>query len=193
MMMLRVVCFLSAFMCVAAHAQKCAGGMDANGNQCVDSTTAAVAAPATSSAISGAELQRQIDEIRGALPKTTISMREVGDRFQDIYFAAKGGNWALAEYIAKYLNRALEPGNAKAPAEAKAWSAFYNGAWQKVGFAIFAKDFKAFDKAYMATLGDCNGCHRSTGYGFIEVVHLKSPVDLGVNYKRASNPNAVPQ
>ena len=28
-------------------------------------------------------------------------MREVGDRFQNMYFAAKGGNWALAAYMSK--------------------------------------------------------------------------------------------
>lgn len=38
MLTLRVVCFFSAFMCVAAHAQNCSGGadggIDASGNQC---------------------------------------------------------------------------------------------------------------------------------------------------------------
>jgi hypothetical protein len=38
MMRLRVACFLSAFVCVAANAQECSGGlgggMDATGNQC---------------------------------------------------------------------------------------------------------------------------------------------------------------
>ncbi|MGE5336425.1 MAG: hypothetical protein ACM3PU_01265 [Gemmatimonadota bacterium] len=192
MMMLRGLCFLLAFTGFAAHAQQCAGGMDASGNQCEDSTTASNAKPAAA-AVSAADLQKQINELRGRLSTTTIPMREVGDRFQNIYFAAKGGNWGLAEYMAKRLNRAFDPLNARAPTEAKAWSSFYNGAWQKVGFAIFAKDFKAFEKAYTASMGDCNECHRSAGYGFIEIVHLKSPADPGFNYKKASNPDAVPQ
>jgi hypothetical protein len=41
------------------------------------------------------DLQNQIDEIKSALPKFAIPMREVGDRFQNIYFAAQGGNWGL--------------------------------------------------------------------------------------------------
>ena len=44
------------------------------------------------------DLQKQIDEVRSVLPKFAIPMREVGDRFQNMYFAAKGGNWALAAH-----------------------------------------------------------------------------------------------
>src|SRR5436305_3015203 len=44
----------------------------------------------------GKDLQKQIDDVRGALPKFAIPMREVGDRFQNMYFAAEHGNWALA-------------------------------------------------------------------------------------------------
>ncbi|MGA7388965.1 MAG: hypothetical protein WBW99_13715 [Pseudolabrys sp.] len=50
------------------------------------------------------DVQKQIDEIRSVLPKFAIPMREVGDRFQNMYFAAKGGNWALAAYMSKYMN-----------------------------------------------------------------------------------------
>jgi len=138
------------------------------------------------------DLQKQIDDIRGVLPKFAIPMREVGDRFQNMYFAAQGGNWALAAYMSKYMNGALNPAKVTKPAEYKIWASFYNGAWQSVEGTIKAKDFKAFDKAYKEVIGACNACHQSMGYGFIEVVHLKAPVDLGMNYKKPSNPGDVP-
>ena len=34
------------------------------------------------------DMQKQLDDIKGALPKFAIPMREVGDRFQNMYFAA---------------------------------------------------------------------------------------------------------
>jgi hypothetical protein len=40
------------------------------------------------------------------LPKFAIPMREVGDRYQNIYFAAMDGNWGLAFYMSKYINGA---------------------------------------------------------------------------------------
>jgi hypothetical protein len=51
----------------------------------------------------GEDMQKQIDGIMGAIPKFAVPMREVGDRFQNMYFAAEGGNWALAAYMSKYM------------------------------------------------------------------------------------------
>ena len=50
----------------------------------------------TSMFANGAEevpMQKQIDDIKGVIPKFAIPMREVGDRFQNMYFAAEKKNW----------------------------------------------------------------------------------------------------
>jgi hypothetical protein len=62
-----------------------------------------------------------------------------------------------------------------------------------VNKAIQAKDFKAFDKSYMAVIADCNNCHQSMGYGFIKVVKQKTPADVGINYSVKSEPGDVPK
>ncbi len=139
-----------------------------------------------------ADPQKQIDEIKGALPKFAIPMREVGDRFQNIYFAAKGGNWALAAYMSKYMNGAMNPAKVTKPNEYKVWQGFYEGAFAPVNKAIQAKNLKAFEGAYTAVINDCNGCHKAMGYSFIKVVKLKAPADNGVDYKVASQPGDVP-
>ena len=138
------------------------------------------------------DLQQQVTDIKSVLPKFAIPMREVGDRFQNMYYAAQGGNWALASYMSKYMNGAMTPAKITKPAEYKTWASFYTGTWQPVEKAINAKDIKAFDKAYKDVIGSCNGCHQAMGYGFIEVTHLKAPVDPGINYKKPSNPGDVP-
>jgi len=55
-----------------------------------------------------------------------------------------------------------------------------------------AKDIKAFDKAYKDVIGSAMGAIRQMGYGFIEVTHLKAPVDPHQNYKKPSIPGDVP-
>ena len=45
---------------------------------------------------SAAVYAAELNDVIGVLPKFAIPMREVGDRFQNMYFAAKGGNWGLA-------------------------------------------------------------------------------------------------
>ena len=140
-----------------------------------------------------ADLQKQIDEVKGALPKFAIPMREVGDRFRNMYFAAKDGNWALAAYMSKYMNGSMNPAAVTKPAEYKVWKGFYDNTFAGVNKAIMAKDTKAFETAYTAVINDCNSCHQGMGYGFIKVVKMKTPADVGVDYTVKSEPGAVPK
>src|SRR5512147_500535 len=94
------------------------------------------------------DMQKQLDDVKGALPKFAIPMREVGDRFQNMYFAAKGGNWGLAYYMSKYMNGAMNPAKITKPDEYPMWSGFYESSIEPVNKAIFAKDFAAFEKRY---------------------------------------------
>lgn len=139
------------------------------------------------------DLQKQVDEVRAALPKFAIPMREVGDRFQNMYFAAKGGNWALAAYMSKYMNNSMNPASVTKPSEYKVWKSFYDDTFVPVNKAIQAKDFKSFDAAYAAVIKDCNSCHEGMGYGFIKLVKLDAPADAGINYTLKSEPGDVPK
>jgi hypothetical protein len=139
------------------------------------------------------DMQKQLDDIKGALPKFAIPMREVGDRFQNMYFAAEGGNWGLAYYMSKYMNGAMNPAKLTKPAEYPAWKNFYDDTFAPVNKAIFAQDFKAFEKEYMAVITHCNDCHTSMGYGFIKVVKMKSPADNGIAYTGKSKAQDVPK
>jgi len=139
------------------------------------------------------DVQKQIDEVRSALPKFAIPMREVGDRFQNMYFAAKGGNWALAAYMSKYMNGSMNPASVTKPAEYKVWKGFYDETFAPVNKAIQAKDMKAFEATYKAVINNCNSCHEGMGYGFIKVVKLSAPADNGINYTVKSEPGDVPK
>jgi hypothetical protein len=139
------------------------------------------------------DVQKQIDDIRGVLPKFAIPMREVGDRFQNMYYAAQGGNWGLAAYMSKYMNGAMNPAMVTKPNEYEAWKAFYADTFAPVNKAIAAQDFKAFSKEYNAVIDSCNTCHAGMGYGFIKVIKLKEPADKGINYSIKSKATDVPK
>jgi hypothetical protein len=138
------------------------------------------------------DANKRIDQIRSVLPKFAIPMREVGDRFQNMYFAAKGGNWALAAYMSKYMNGAMNPASITKPNEYPIWKNFYESTFAATNKAIQAKDLKAFETAYTNVTKACNGCHQGMGYGFIVVTKLGAPADPGMDYKKASEPGDVP-
>lgn len=141
----------------------------------------------------GEDIQKQIDGIMGALPKFAVPMREVGDRFQNMYFAAEGGNWGLAAYMSKYMDKAMNPAKVTKPKEYPDWTAFYAEDFAAVNKAIAAEDITAFKKEYKAVINSCNDCHSGMGYGFIQVVPLTSPPDQGIQYKLSSKASDVPK
>ena len=138
-------------------------------------------------------LAADLNDVISVLPKFAIPMREVGDRYQNMYFAAKGGNWGLAFYMSKYMNGAMNPARITKPDEYAMWKSFYEDSITPVNKAIMAKDFAAFDKAYMSAMKTCNECHAAMGYGFIKVVKQKSPADVGIDYKVPSKAEDVPK
>lgn len=141
----------------------------------------------------GEDVQTQIDNIKGALPKFAVPMREVGDRFQNMYFAAESGNWGLASYMSKYMDKAMNPAKVTKPNEYSTWKSFYEGDFAAVNKAIAAEDLATFKKEYTAVIKSCNECHVGMGYGFIEVVKLPAPPDQGINYKISSKAADVPK
>ena len=141
----------------------------------------------------GEDMQQQVDAIKGALPKFAIPMREVGDRFQNIAFAAEGGNWGLAAYMGKYMNGAMNPAKVTKPKEYQDWKAFYEGSFAPVTKAIADQNIEAFKKEFTAVIASCNECHVGMGYGFIKVVKQTAPADQGIEYKMASKAADVPK
>jgi hypothetical protein len=142
---------------------------------------------------SAAPFAADLNDVINVLPKFAIPMREVGDRFQNMYFAAKGGNWGLAYYMSKYMNGAMNPARLTKPQEYELWKSFYTETFAPVNQAIYAKDFAAFEKEYTAVVKACNQCHAGMGYAFIQVVKQKSPSDVGVEYKLPSKAEDVPK
>jgi hypothetical protein len=134
-----------------------------------------------------------LNDVIGALPKFAIPMREVGDRFQNMYFAAKGGNWGLAFYMSKYMNGAMGPAKITKPDEYPLWASFYTDKFAPVNKAIMAKDSAAFEKEYTAVIKECNACHTGMGYAFIKVVKQKAPSDQYIDYKVPSKAEDVPK
>ena len=145
-------------------------------------------APAPAATANTADLQKQIDAIKGTIPKFAVPMREVGDRFENIQAAAKGGNWGLAAYMSSYMNNAMNPAKVTKPKEYPMWESFYTKSFKPVNDAIAAKDLVAFDKAYTSVIDNCNGCHASMGYKYIKIVKKDAPANTHVDYTLKSEP-----
>lgn len=114
-------------------------------------------------------LVKDVREIKAALPKFGIPMREVGERFQNMYFAARAENWGLATYMAKSMNAAMNSVKVSEAYLYPFWENFYGGYFKPVSAAIEAQDIKSFEKEVAVVVEKCNYCHYVMAFQFIKV------------------------
>lgn len=102
-------------------------------------------------------------------------MIEYSGRYTNAYYAAKGGNWGLADYQIKEAREIQEVGETTRPGRAAALKAFESAYLDPLQKAIEAKDFKKFDVAFKAGVQGCNGCHAGNGFPYIRYELPKAP------------------
>ena len=109
-------------------------------------------------------------------PGLGVIMQEIGRRFTAIFYAARAGNWELANYELKELREAQEVAEITRPKRKDALISFeenFLGGEEDVAEgtlqdAINKKNFIAFNKSFKSAVNGCNGCHQSTGFSFIK-------------------------
>ncbi|MDA8442535.1 MAG: hypothetical protein M0Z55_09180 [Peptococcaceae bacterium] len=152
-------------------------------------------APTATNAASVASVNTKVDNIVSkGLYRFGPPMMGVSDSYDNMYFAAKGGNWALADYMGDVMDDFMAPAQLTKASLYSQWSGFYKGnlgdgtALRK---AIASKDFTAFTKAYTATMTNmCNTCHSNNGFKFIKKIQATSPaVDLDYTVKSDASEN----
>lgn len=131
---------------------------------------------------------KKTDDIFKVQPKFAIPMREYGQRFANMYYAAKGGNWALAAYMMKYMKGAMNPASITKPEEYKILQSWEKSNFAPLVAAMEKKDFAAFERAFNNTINSCNSCHDAMGYGMIDYKLPPQPFDQHLDYNLKTEP-----
>lgn len=112
-------------------------------------------------------LENRVNSLTSIQPGLGMVMHEIGYRFADMYWAANGGNWGLAQYQLKELIEAQEVAEVTRPQRAPMLKAFEDNHLAPLGKAIEKKDISQFRRSFSAAVDACNACHTALGYGFI--------------------------
>ncbi|MEX6502581.1 hypothetical protein [Pseudomonas zhanjiangensis] len=134
------------------------------------------------------DLESRVDALASIQPGLGVVMHEIGYRFAALYWAAKGGNWGLAQYQLKELGEAQEVAEVTRPRRREMLKAFEGSYLAPLRKAIEAQDGDAFGKRFLQAQQGCNACHTALGYGFIQVHVPESPVPGILDYSLKSEP-----
>ncbi|KLU63344.1 hypothetical protein CEB3_c02680 [Peptococcaceae bacterium CEB3] len=139
-----------------------------------------------------ADLTNKVNNIVAkAIPRFSTQMKGVSDSFDNVYYAAKGGNWALAKYMADLANNFMSPTQITKPQLYSLWASFDKAnlaANSPLDKALNSKDFSAFKTAYNNVISNCNSCHASQGFKYIQKVKAGAPV-TNLNFSASSEPS----
>jgi hypothetical protein len=120
--------------------------------------------------------EQKLKTLADIQPGLGTVMMEYSTRYTNAYYAAKGGNWGLADYQIKEAREIQEVGETTRPSRAAALKVFEKTFLDPLDAAIKAKNLNNFDKAFRAGIAGCNGCHAGAGFPFIRYELPKAPL-----------------
>jgi hypothetical protein len=114
------------------------------------------------------ENELSLEEMSAALPDTPAVMEKVGHSWWHLIYAARGGNWGLAEYYVKRVTKLENILKGLRPKHRERLERFQAEALPDVRSAIDAQDLDKLESAYAAATDLANDLHRESGYPYIK-------------------------
>jgi hypothetical protein len=108
-----------------------------------------------------------LEELNRFVPGLGTLMPEIGTRTWKLYYAAKAGNWAMAEFQAAEIRGLMMTGATTRPQYEDDLKSFVDEFVRPVSEAAKAKDFSAFESAYKTMVENANDYHDGVGRNYI--------------------------
>ena|ERR1043166_161059 len=123
-----------------------------------------------------------LDQLAELQPGIGQLMPLVSERYWTLFYAAKGGNWALAEYELRGLKSLWTKMSTTRPKYKGMLDNYAKKIFEPLAQHITAKDFAEFEKVYRAGIDLANTMHKATDHPEIVWKLPPSPpqhLDLG--------------
>ncbi len=133
-------------------------------------------------------VEDRVETLAKIQPGLGTVMIEYGNRFTNTYYAAKGGNWGMAQYQLKEAREIQEVGEVTRPGRAPMLRNFEHGYLDALEKTIEAKDWSAFESQFKASVTGCNACHAANGFAFVQYVLPDKPAMNYVNFNLKTDP-----
>jgi hypothetical protein len=105
-------------------------------------------------------------------------MKEVGERYHVLYYAAKARNWKLAQYQLSQVIALFRIGATLRPKFAEDLNGFVKTHFHPINEAIRLQDWKEFEVAFKKGIEGSDHFHEKYGYGYIHFVLPKKPPEM---------------
>lgn len=111
----------------------------------------------------------QMAELEAVLPSTSEIMLQMGERYKNLYWAAKRGRWEFAAYQAEEMEELVEKLAIVRPKRAQTGKAFLARVYPALPKAIETREWRRFEIAFGQMRAQCVHCHAQNGHAFIDL------------------------
>ena len=118
----------------------------------------------------------KVENLVKVVPGAADIMIVVGERYKNLYWAAKQGKWAFAEYQAEELKDLIEKLQITRPKRAATAQEFLDAVFPDIIQASGSGDWKRFSSSFDRMRKRCLQCHAKNDHAFIV---LETPKTAG--------------
>ncbi len=119
-----------------------------------------------------------LEQLAEVQPGMARLMKEIGERYHILYYAAKGGNWKLAQHQLNQVVSLQKICGILRPRYAEDLGSFIQEYLNPMSEAIKARDWRRFEQLYVKGIEGSNRFHEKYGYGHIRFVLPKNQPDF---------------
>ena len=118
--------------------------------------------------------EEKLKKIIKVIPSTSDIMFQMGERYKNLYWAAKQGKWDFAEYQLEEMESLLKTLMITRPKRKETARNFLDYGFNGYEDAIKNKDWGAFQKTFNNMRQACEHCHKQNRHAFITL--QKTPI-----------------
>jgi len=115
-----------------------------------------------------ADTDKKVENLVTVMPGTSNYMIEIGERYKNLYWAARQGKWKFAEYQAEEIEEMLERLSIARSERAESASKFLGLVYPDIIKATRSRKFERFEKSFKKMRRQCIQCHVTNNYSFIK-------------------------
>jgi hypothetical protein len=115
-----------------------------------------------------------LEQLAKVMPGASVIMLQMGERYKNLYWAAKQGKWEFAEYQTEEMEDLLQTLKITRPARAKTADEFLHAVFPMISKAAASRDWQRFEHAFESMRHQCMACHEKNDHAFVTLPIPKS-------------------
>ncbi len=114
-----------------------------------------------------ADADEQLRQLVGLVPGTAHWMFEVGERYKNLYWAARQERWDFAQYQVEEIDKLIQVVQRARPNRAATAQEFLDSGIPEIQKGVEGRSWQSFEPAFAKLHDTCMACHVKNDHAFI--------------------------